>query len=79
MLAELAPDPHIPKIDSPLIKRIWVGVVGLLFLAAGVVLIRVERATDDLDYAVYALGAFLFGARLCWIGFRPGSRQARQK
>ena len=79
MLAEMAPDPHVPKISSPLIKRIWVGVVGLMFLAAAFPLIRIEQATEDSDYAIYAMGAVLLGARLCWIGFRPGTRRTKQE
>ena len=77
------PDPRTPagrkgwplQIESPLFRKVWLCLVGVLFVGAGIVLIRIERATEDWDYAIYAGGAFFIAARLWWVAYLPVPRR----
>jgi hypothetical protein len=67
------------RIESILFKKVWLCLVGLMFVGAAVVLIRIERATEDWDYAIYAGAAFFIAARLWWVAFLLVPRRTKHK
>ncbi len=76
MLTAMAQDIHTRNpFATPLFKKIWLCVVGVLFVGAGIVLIRIERATEDWDYAICAGAAFFIAARLWWVAYLPAPRR----